>query len=114
MPSVMTSELVESLLHFVVSESARCCFPGRDDVEPGKSLDSIVAEISKENSEIGHALADFIDAYRNWFAMCVEIEKDGKEGALDEREHSRYLHLIERRDTTRTNLLGVLRANGRR
>lgn len=79
----------------------------KDDPLPLNDVVEIIAK-SKGHRE---ALAEFADAYSEWYLFHLEIYRAGKSGNLSLEEQNKLLGLIQRRDNAKDNLLQMTPVN---
>lgn len=73
-----------------------------------KSLSEIRSEIRTSNPELLTLLDNFIDAYKIWYAVHVEIEESGAAGCLIPEQQTKLQESIAARDNTRRQLLNAI------
>lgn len=72
------------------------------------SVDELRGLVRQENPQVSEPWKSFVNSYWQWFDFGRRIEAQGKQGSLDPDEHGQLVKLMQRRDETRQQLLGVL------
>lgn len=74
------------------------------------SVDELLDLVKQKNQQVSERLESFVKSYWQWFHFHLRIESLGKQGNLNQDEHSQLAELVKQRNETRQQLLAVLPA----
>lgn len=103
----MTAQDVTNLLRFATySAASKLGVPNAEWEES----DHLEQAITLRNVTVGKALHSFKEAYIDWFHFWEEQDAEGATSNIRESDLSKLSALIMRRDSTRTDLISLLRS----
>ena len=97
---------VEATLQFAVRYTAQRLLIS--DTE-WKTIHELREEIRQREPEIGRKLAEYIEAYSQWYQWHKSIEQAGKQGVLDTCEQRELFELTKAKDRTRSAIADHVR-----